>query len=205
MRQAAARLNRAWLTVIGIVLLSAGLLVVSIGTGLLAPAASMVGLRSAQPVPSNRLFGAATTSAFALTWVAVLTAVAGLVLALLGLAWLIAQIPRSNEAKPFRLHDDAETGLTRCAPSVLTAAIEAQVKTLPGVQDASAVLRGTAQQPELTMKVTASDKTDLPQLLATLQDRVAADLGSALDTQVRRLGVQLEIATAKMKTDTIMV
>lgn len=205
MRQTAARLNRAWLTVLGILLLLAGLAVLLIGTGLLAPAARAAGLAVSRPAPSNHLFGAATASAFALTWVVLITALVGVVVGLLGLAWLIAQIPRSNEAKPFRLHDDARTGLTRCEPSVLSDAVEEQVKALPGVQNASAVLRGTTTEPDLTLKVTASDRTDLTLLLASIQNTVAVDLAGALDTRLRRLGVQLEVTTAKTRTDQITV
>lgn len=203
MRQTAARLNRAWLTVIGVVLLLVGLLAVVFGTGLLPSSTAAAGLTLNRPAPGDRLFGSATSAAFRLTWVIVLLAVAGVALALLGLAWLVAQIPRTNEAKPFRLHDNASDGLTRCAPDVLTDAVEAQIKALPDVQDASAVLRGTAQQPDLTVRVTASDRADLPALLDTIQTQVAGDLGGALDTQLRRLGVQVEIGTTKTTTHQI--
>lgn len=203
MRQTAAGLNRTWLTVIGVLLLLAGLAVVVIGTGRLQSIANAAGLPLNRPAPTNRLFGSATASALGLTWVVVVLAVVGVVLALLGLAWLIAQIPRTNEAKPFRLHDNAADGLTRCAPDVLTDAVEAQIKALPDVQDASAVLRGTAQQPDLTVKVTATDRADLPRLLDTIQTQVAGDLGRSLDTKLRRLGVQVEIGTTKAKTHQI--
>ena len=203
MYQTAARLNRAWLTVLGILLLLAGLLGVAIGTGLLARLGTATGVSLSRPGAGNHLFGAATASAVALTWVVLLIALVGVVLALLALAWLLAQIPRANEAKPFRLHDDARSGLTRVEASVLTDAVEAQVKALPGVHNASAVLRGSAAQPDLTLKVTASDRTDIPRLLDTLANRVAADLGTSLDTTLRRLGVQVEIDTTKVSSDHI--
>ena len=134
-----------------------------------------------------------------------LTALVGVVVGLLGLAWLVAQVPRTNKAKPFRLHDDAKTGMTRCESSVLTDAVEEQIKALPGVQNASAVIRGTSADPDLTVKVTAGDRTDLPRLLTRLQNEVAADLAGALDTKLRRLGVQIEVDTAKTKTNQITV
>jgi len=83
------------------------------------------------------------------------------------------------------------------------ARLEAQIKALPDVQGASAVLRGTAQQPDLTVRVTASDRAELPRLLDTLQTQVAGDLGTALDTRLRRLGVQTEIGTTKKKSNQI--
>lgn len=201
MRQTAVRLNRAWLTIIGILLLLAGLLVIAIGTGLLATGTKAVGLTLNRPGPANRLFGSATSSTFALTWVVVVVGIVGVILGLLGLAWLIAQIPRSNETTPFRLHDDAAGGLTRCSPSVLTHAVEDQIETLPGVQNASAVLRGTAQNPDLTVKVTASDRTNIPVLLQLLQNQVAADFSDSLDTHLQRLGVQIEIDSTKTSVD----
>ena len=88
---------------------------------------------------------------------------------------------------------------------MLTDAVEEQVKALPGVQDASAVLRGNAAAPDLTLKVTASDRTDLPRLLATIQNTVATDLAGALDTQLSRLGVQVEVDNVKTKTNQITV
>jgi hypothetical protein len=203
MRQTAARLNRAWLTVIGLLLLLAGLAALLIGTGLLRQLSRAAGLTLSRPAPDDQIFGSGTRAAFGLTWVVVVVALAGVVLALLALAWLIAQIPRTNEAKPFRLHDDAEDGLTRCAPDVLSDAVEAKIKALPDVHDASAVIRGTVREPDLTVKVTASDRADLPRLLDTLQTQVATDVGAALDTQLRRLGVQIEIGTTKTKAHQI--
>lgn len=205
MRQTAARLNRAWLTVIGLLLLLTGVAVIVIGAGLLQPLARVLGLTANRPTPGNRLFGAATSSTLDLTWVAVVLAVAGVILALLGLAWLLAQILRINEAKPFRLHGSAADGLTRCAPGVLTDAVEAQIKALPDVSDASAVLRGTVARPDLTVKVTASERADIPQLLGSLQNRVAGDVGGALDTQLRRLGVQIEVGSSRAKTHQIIL
>lgn len=205
MRQTAARLNRTWLTVIGLLLLLTGLACLLIGTGLLQPISRAAGFTLNRPTPANHLFGSNTAIAFGLTWVVVVVAAVGIILALLALAWLIAQIPRTNEAKPFRLHDDAEDGLTRCAPNVLTDAIEAQIKALPDVHDATAVLRGTVHEPDLTVKVTASDRADLADLVRTLQSNVSDNLSEALDTPLRRLAVQVDVAAARRKPNEITV
>lgn len=205
MRQTAAALNRTWLIIIGIVLTLAGLAGLVVSTGLTAGLASAVGLSLEAPAGDAPVFPSGTGSVLSSTWVVILVAVAGVVLTVLALLWLAAQVPRTNQAKPFRLHDDAGHGLTRCAPSVLTDAVEAQVEALPGVQSASAVLRGTAQSPDLTLKVTAGERTDIPALLRELDSTVARDLGASLDTQVRRLGVQVEIDTTRTRTDRITV
>lgn len=203
MHHHASGLNRAWLFVVGLVLLLAGAAGVVVGTGLLAPLGRSVGLAVTRPEPTSKIAGQATASAFGSTAVVVLVAVVGVVLALLGLLWLVAQVPRTREARPLRLEDDPQRGLTRLDPGVLTDAVEAQVQALSGVQSASAVLRGDARNPDLTVKVTAGERADLPRLLEAIEAGPVRDLGVALDTQVRRLGVQLEVGTGRRRTDKI--
>ena len=203
MRQHAAGLNRAWLVVIGVLLVLAGAAGLLVSTGQLAPLGQQAGLDLSRPATDAKVAGSATASALGTGWVVVLVAVVGVVLALLGLAWLAAQVPRTNAAKPLRLDDEAEHGLTRCAPDVLTDAVEAQIEALPGVQSAAAVLRGDAQNPDLTVKVTAGERADIPRLLEQIEFGPVRDLGTALDTVVRRLGVQLEIDAGKKRLDRI--
>ena len=205
MRQTASRLNRTWLTILGVLLVLAGAAGILLGLGQAAPLLRATGVGATPPPRSSHLVGTASAGAFAQSWVVVLSAVVALVVALLALAWLVAQVPRANAAKPFRLHDDARTGLTRVDSDVLTHAVETQVKALPGVTSASAVIRGSAQHPDLTLKVTADDRTDVTALLRRLHDQVAADLGDALDTRLARLGVQVEISTSRVSTDHITV
>ena len=205
MRQTASRLNRTWLTILGVLLLLVGAAGILLGLGQAAPLLRSSGLGWVPPQPDRHLAGSASAGAFAQSWVVLLTAAVALVVALLALAWLLAQIPRANAAKPFRLHDDARTGLTRVESDVLTRAVEAQVKNLPGVTAASAVIRGSAEHPDLTLRVTADDRTDVAGLLERLHHSVAADLGDALDTRLRRLGVQVEISAARSSSDHITV
>jgi hypothetical protein len=205
MRQTPSRLNRTWLTILGVLLLLLGAAGVLLATGQAAALVGRAGLGWTPPGTDRHLVGRAASDAFALTWVVLLTTLVAVVVALLGLLWLLAQIPRTNAAKPFRLHDDARTGLTRVDADVLTRAVEAQVKSLPGVTGASAVVRGSAAHPDLTLRVTADDRTDIGGLLERLHHQVAADLADALDTRLRRLGVQVEVSTGKSGTDHITV
>jgi hypothetical protein len=205
MRQTASRLNRTWLTILGVLLLLVGAAGVLLSTAQAGPLLRSAGAGWTPPQPDRHLFGSATANALTLTWVVLLAALVAVVVGLLGLLWLLAQIPRSNQAKPFRLHDDARTGLTRVDAGVLTRAVEAQVKGLPGVSGASAVLRGSASQPDLTLRVTAEERTDVAALLERLHRQVAADLGEALDTRLHRLGVQVEVSSARSGSDHIVV
>jgi hypothetical protein len=205
MRQTASRLNRTWLTILGVLLLLSGAAVVLLGLGRAAPLVGRLGLGWTPPRPDRHLAGSEATAAFGQTGVVLLTAAVALLVALLALLWLVAQVPRTNAAKPFRLHDDARTGLTRVDADVLTRAVETQVKTLPGVTAASAVIRGTAARPDLTLRVTADDRTDVAGLLVRLHHQVAADLADALDTRLGRLGVQVEVSAGRGGTDHITV
>jgi hypothetical protein len=205
MRQTASRLNRTWLTILGVLLIVAGAAGVLLGLGQAAPLVRGIGTGWVAPTPERHLVGSASAGAFALTWVVLLTAAVAVVVALLALLWLLAQIPRANAAKPFRLHDDARTGLTRVDADVLARAVKTQVAGLPGVTGASAVIRGSAEHPDLTLRVTADDRTDIGALLERLHHQVAADLADALDTRLARLGVQVEVSAAKSGRDQITV
>lgn len=130
MRQHAAGLNRAWLTVIGIVVTLSGVVAASIALCLIGPAvtatrAPVTALPVSDPVVDPGVGGFLDQQP-----VVVAVGVAGLVLGLLAVAWLLAQVPRTNAAKPYRLHDDATRGLTVCAPNVLTEAGESDVAAL---------------------------------------------------------------------------
>jgi hypothetical protein len=126
-------------------------------------------------------------------------------LGVIGLAWLMAQIPRTNAAKPFRLQDDAARGLTICRADVLADAVEADAERLLGVVDASAVLRGTARQPELTLKVTVNDRTDIQRLLHSLQAETVARLVSVMETPLKHLAVQVDVTTSRHTADRVTI
>lgn len=201
MRQTASGLNRGWLAVIGLVLLLLGVAGVFISTGLWVSLTAAAGLGLDRPTASSHIIGSQTTSFFGISAVAVGVAALGVILGVLGLAWLLAQIPRTNAARAFRLHDDATSGLTIVEPGVLTDAVEHDVQNLPGVNHVSAVLRGTASAPELTVKVTANDRTDIQQLLGSIRRDVVANLTTAMDAPLKRLGVQIDIGGTRRSTD----
>ena len=201
MRQLSGRLNRAWLAVIGIVALLAGIVAALIAFGLLARIITATGIGLEVPTSSSQVVGSGIGEFLDQPAAAVAVGVAGVILGVLGLAWLLAQIPRANAAKPFRLQDDAIRGLTVCPADVLTAAVEADAESLAGVTDASAVLRGTARQPELTIRISVNDRTDIKQLLRTLQAETAAHLASAMETPLKHLAVQVNVTSSRQTAD----
>lgn len=201
MRQMASTLNRGWLAVLGLLLLVVGVLTIGLATGTARQVLDRSGVSVPTPDPGSPLVGGGWDAA----WVPAVVVAGGLVIGLLGLAWLIAQVPRTNQAKPLRLHDTADSGLTWAEPTVLTDAVEAHTASLAGVDSASAVLRGNAARPELTIKVTASDRADVAGLVEQVSTTVAQGLGTALDTRVARLGVLVEISRPGSATSTISV
>jgi len=203
MRQLAGKLNRGWLAVIGVLLLLFGLAATLATTGVLARLLTMTGTGWPAPAPDSPVVDGAAGGLLAQPLAIVAVAVLGVILAVLAIAWLLAQIPRTNEARPFRLHDDATTGLTVCPPDVLATAVADEVTSYPGVNGASAVLRGTSRAPELTVKVSADDRTDLRGLLASIRTEAAQNLSTALDTPIAHLGVQLDIDRGKRTTSSV--
>jgi len=197
MRQLSGRLNRAWLAVIGIVVVLAGMVASLIALGLLSRLITATGIGLAVPSRSSRVVGSGVGEFLDQPAAVVAVGVAGVILGVLGLVWLFAQIPRANAAKPFRLQDDAVRGLTVCTADVLTAAVEADAVSLPGVTDASAVLRGTARQPEMTMRISVNDRTDIKQLLNTLQAETAAHLANAMETPLNHLAAQFNVTSSR--------
>ena len=197
MRQFATGLNRTWLAILGVLLLLGGLLALAIGTGLAAT------VTTSAPTSSTRVIGSGAAQTFASNGAVILVLVIALVAALLGLRWLLAQVPRTNAAAALRLQDDAASGITTVEPSVLTDAVSRQVQGLPGVTSASAVMRGTADSPELTVTLTANDHTDVPALLRALQTGPVADLERAIEARLTRLGVQVDISPEKRTSDSV--
>lgn len=203
MRQLAGRLNRGWLAAIGVLLLLVGGVATLATTGLLGRLLAATGTGWTAPAADSPVVDGAASGLLSQTVVVVAVALVGLVVALLALAWLLAQIPRTNAARPFRLHDDALTGMTVCSPDVLAAAVADEVRSYAGVNTADAVLRGTAGAPELTVEVSADDRADLRGLLFAIRTEAARNLSTALDAPIAHLGVQLDIDRGKRTTSSV--
>lgn len=188
MRQHAGALNRTCLVILGILTLAGGVLILLMASGTLH-AMNPATVAAESPVVTGDLqavFGPASATAIVL--------VAGVVLGALGFSWILAQIPRRNPADRYRLHQDPASGTTLCDASVLGSAVENQINTLPGVVGSSALLRGTAMEPDLTMKVTVNNRADIQDVLHSINTRVIPDLSTALETPLRRTGIQLEVS-----------
>ncbi|MDN5765520.1 MAG: hypothetical protein L0H96_07030 [Humibacillus sp.] len=202
MRVFSSGLNRTWLAIVGLVLLLTGALATMVATGLLTKVVSG-SARTSVPASGDRLLERGATDFFADQGVIIATAVLGVVLALLGLAWLIAQVPHTKAAATLRLRDDASMGLTSATSAVLTDVVVADLETLPGVNSATAVLRGSASHPQLTVTLTASDRTDVRSLLRAIQTGPVRRLARSLDTTVEHLGIQVDVSPERRTSDSV--
>ncbi|MDN5724418.1 MAG: alkaline shock response membrane anchor protein AmaP [Propionibacteriales bacterium] len=183
--------NRLLLFLIGLILLCSGL-----AAGLLASPWRPGGITL--PAADAQLPDLA--AAPDLVWLPIVVGVAGLLIALIGLSWFIAQVPRRDDAKALRLHQDPTRGTTSLPSAVIRRAVEAQLDAMPGVTDSRALLRGTARAPELTIRVTADDRTDIADLVSQIRGRIAPDLAASLETALAHLAVRVDDGGTRQST-----
>lgn len=197
MRQTAGTLNRIWLAI-------AGILVLAAGTALLLQAnGTLHALLNTAPSWESVVTGD-LDAFFAPPWVAAIILIIGVIIGVVGLLWIIAQIPRKNTAGAYRLHDDGSQGFTICDPSVLAAAVENQINTLPGVVTSAALLRGTARAPDLTLKVTVNDRADVRDVIHRIQTSTLPELSYALEAPLQRSRLQIDISGRSQSTGTVV-
>jgi hypothetical protein len=197
MRQNAGTLNRIWLAILGILCLAAGTAL------LLQTNGTLQTLLSTAPAWQSVIAGD-LQAILAQPWVAATVLIIGVIIGVLGLLWIIAQIPRRNRAGAYRLHDDGSQGFTLCDPSVLAAAVEKQINTLPGVVTSAALLRGTAMAPDLTLKVTVNDRADIRDVIHRIQTTTLPELSSALEVPLQSSRLQIDVSGRTQSTGTVV-
>lgn len=188
MGQHAGTLNRIWLIVLGLLLLLAGVLILLQANGLLAGLSGLAVPDAGSRVISGDLWAVANRPE-----TAVILWIAGIIVALLGLLWIFAQVPRKGRAAPYRLHDGDAAGFTLCDTSVLAEALDASVASLPGVVSSNSVLRGTADAPDVTTRLTVTDRADIQDLIRQIRMSALEELSSALETPDLRWRLQVDV------------
>lgn len=196
MRQTAGTLNRTWLAILGFLLLAGGV-------SALLQSATILQNIAPTPPPGTKIVTGGLHPFFAQQWLLILFLVVGIIVGALALLWIIAQIPRKNLAETFRLQQPGAQGRTTCDPSVLADAVTHQISSLPGVVAASALLRGTADDPDLTLKVTVNDQTDIRALLRHLEKTTLAELSTALETPLLKRRIQIDVSARSHNTGTV--
>lgn len=190
MRHHSGKANRTWLIILGVLFLAAGVLAALIAGGGLE---RFVG---GSPGRSDRVLSETDGQGFLageyVPWGMLL---AGVILGVLGLWWLLAQIPRSRPAGTFRLQEDPAHGVTVCDPQVLASAVSHETEQLPGVVGATVRLRGSADEPDLAMKVTVNSDADVQGVIARIQQEVVPHLVSALEVPLNTFGLEIDASS----------
>ena len=171
MRRGSDRLNRAALTLIGLVLLGAGVYGLARGYEAFgaAPAEDPILLDSVQDTVSR------TEGWF--WWVALLASV---VVAWLGLRWLLAQFGSPRIAHVDLTRDDSR-GTTRLRPEGASDALEGDIQGYPGVQSAAARLVDDGPRPEVAVRVDVHEDADVGAVRARMDEHAFPRLCRALE------------------------
>lgn len=195
-RRSTGPTNRFWLIVIGLLLVLAGAAGIGVAGGRMSELGHTVGLNLRVPDAAGSVFGAGTIQkAFAAMPSATLIGLAGLLVAVLGLCWLIFQLPRRNPTPVFGLHDDARTGLINCDAKVIAGAVQDRVEQLPGVLAADIVVRGTARHPQVSAQLEIDERSDLAEVTRTAVRRIVSDLTTSLDAEIDQIAVRVGVGS----------
>lgn len=177
-----ARLNRALLTVIGILLLAAGAFVLLTALGVLP-----------WLPPQQRLLPGGTTLA---SWVPYLVVVVAILVGLACLPWLAAQTIRRPKTSTWRLADDPDTGLTTITNATAVDPFETEVENHQGVRSAHAWLTGHPDDPYLVVRVRTEHDTQLDTLRDHIHGHAVPRLRQALGLEQLPTTVHIEPTTA---------
>lgn len=175
-----ARVNRTILILLGLILLAAGVLglVLSFGGFGAQPAES--------PVLPEQLRSFADQNAW-FWWV---VALAGVLLALLALRWLLAQL-RTDRVSRLDLTDDDRAGVTTVHTGAVCDAVEDEARTFRGVSGATAHIRGARDTMDLRVDLT--DRADIADVRSKLEDVLVPHLRQALDDPHMPVDIELRL------------
>ncbi|GAA3933299.1 hypothetical protein GCM10023085_13230 [Actinomadura viridis] len=180
----ASRINHLALVLFGLLLLAAGGLALARGLGAFGAAA-----RSDPLITEPMRRYAAAQGWF---WPAV--AAVAVVVALLGLAWLAAQL-RSDRLPDLPVEPDERGGTTRVSAGAVTDALEDEIGKYPGVRGVHARLLGRPRSPRLRLKVSYERHADLADLRRRIGDQAVARLRTALDRESLPAVVRLRVVS----------
>ena len=165
-----ARLNRAVLGILGLLILAAAAFVLLVGTGI---------LRAVLPIPARRT--APRRPVTPPPWVPWAVAAVAIIVGLLALRWLIAQTIRRPRTGTWQLAPDTSAGTTHIDSDTAAAPLADEITDYPGVHSATARLTGPRQHPRLYLRVSTDDRADISDLRHRIDTEAIPHLIQALD------------------------
>lgn len=191
-----SRLNRVLLVVVGLVVAAGGAFALLVSTGLLGLILTGLGSTLIQPDPSAPILAGGTVDDASST-VLLIAAGAGVVVVALAIWWIAGQVRRPTQVTDFRLHTDPGEGSTVVVPGALDQAIEGQIELLPGVVRVKAAVAGAAQAPQLLVRVTVDDRSDIAETVRRISSDVAGALASSLGGRLDWLGILVDVGRTR--------
>ncbi|MBB3663170.1 MULTISPECIES: alkaline shock response membrane anchor protein AmaP [Prauserella salsuginis group] len=177
-----ARLNRSVLALFGLVLIAAGGFAVATHFGWL----TLFG-------PDTRLVPGTARPP---TWALYVAAAAGVVVALLALAWLLAQLARKPATTTWRFEREPAAGTTELAASTAVEPLLAELEAYDGVAAARGTLAGRQGSPVLTLVVTAEADADPAEIRRRLESEGLPRLRQALELDTLPTRAEFRFSTS---------
>ena len=189
MRRGPDRLNSTVLTLLALLLLGVG------GYGLARGYGAFGDARAADAILGDEVRDFVSRNA---DWFWPLAAVISLVVAWLGLRWLLAQFSTPTVSRlPVRA-DGA--GHTELVVSGATAALARDIEDYSGVRSARARLVSDHPSPEVEVTVDVHDDADVPGVRRRIEEHALARFRSALELQELRSQVHVRLAERAGRT-----
>ena len=183
MRRGPDRLNSTVLTLLALALIAAGAYGLARGYGAFGDR------RADDPILSDDVRDFVTRNG---DWFWPAAAVVSLLLAWLGLRWLLAQISTPTVSRlPVRADGPGHTELLGAGA---TAALARDIEGYEGVRAAHARLVGDDPVPEVEVTVDVHDDVDLPALRRRIEEHALARFRSALELSKLRSTVHMRLA-----------
>ncbi|MBD8019761.1 Asp23/Gls24 family envelope stress response protein [Brevibacterium gallinarum] len=189
--------NRLWLAVIGIALVVAGALWILTGSGL--------GTRWFSAWPAADSSAADLDVPVSATQLPALAAAVGIGLAAIGLWWLVRQFPQSRAAKPLRMQEDARTGMTFVPSQAVADAVALDVEQLNGVDNATAVLRGSLSAPQLALQIDADERADFDELFADVRRDIIRRCAETIGAKLASCDVEINIVRSRRRARSVRI
>ncbi len=183
MRRGPDRMNAAVLTMLALVLLGVG------GYGLARGYGAFGDAQADDPVLSDDVRDFVSRNS---DWFWPLAAVVSLLVAWLGLRWLLAQLTTAAVGHlPVRADGPGHTELLG---SGATSALARDIEEYPGVRSASARLIGDHPVPEVSVTVDVHDDADIAAIRRRIEEHALARFRTALELTKLRSQVHLRLA-----------
>ncbi len=185
------RVNRAFLLVIGTVLLALGVV------GLVRSYGGFGADSEEEPVlgRSVRRFVADNTE-----WFWPLVAILAVLIAFLAFRWLLAQLQRPPSLGVLQVRREGPGGVTRIAGGGLREALVSDVETSPEVRSAKARIDGDARDLQIDMSVDMYDDADVVRVRRRIEESALERFRQATEAERVTARVRLHLAGPRGRT-----